>query len=664
MTVKGIAYAFFLCSVLLAAARPASSEVYLDGEEIVFSYRGPEGSSIYLVGDFNGWNPTIDRMIREGDAYKITIFLLPGRHKYLYFVDGESVRDEDNPCVDQEGNSCFNFVEREGDYKLYFTERAGDESKPVELEYKASAVILGSAGEDSLGGVVRAEFNGNIRKKLGLDFSVGCLRSDKEAGDIKPALVRAESFGDFGKLRMRAFSRSTGIEMDDPLAVLGEVGPYDYPVGLFCRGVEASFKLTEGMRARAFYANRLEGYPGGTGSIEAGFEKVDSIPGLERLSRDPADMDLFGVVATAGLAGLRLSYIFRKNRSFSKWNLEGWEQAGPISGLEETDIHGLWFSYPVARGTIVELEYLRGLNKLNENSAVTDYNDGEYYGDAINISSWKGYASVERAIGKNEFKLFYSYEKEGEIEDQFLDKGYGQRHEFGFSAMVELSRYRMRFSGVDNEFRGAGPGDFWFQRDNFWLDGDRVTPSRLLFLDSGGILESNLSITDAKEGKYQIPVPGNTSVSLSLMCQSDDISRRVVEIRGVKSLLFDSLVNRFTSIRYGFLRNVDLLADIRCVSYNHDEWSGRRDFVDTFLGVRKSFGNSSWMMAGVGARPYAFDRWYFGILPRGRMKFIEERGVLEYSRYQEYSDLYGKLSEAESELSRNWSVSFEGCLKF
>jgi len=230
--------------------------------------------------------------------------------------------------------------------------------------------------------------------------------------------------------------------------------------------------------------------------------------------------------------------------------------------------------------------------------------------------------------------------------------------------MAEISGYRLSFRAVDSEFRGAGPAQFWFQRNNLWLDGDRITPSRLIFLDSGGIFESNIGIGDWKEGRSSIPSAGNTSLTLGLICQSDDISRRVVEIRGVKSLLFDSLMKRFSSIDFEFLKNLDLLADIRCVFYNHDEWKGKKNFADTFLGLRKSFGNSSWVMAGVGARPYVFDKWYFGIIPSGRTRFIEESGVLEYSSYQDYSDLYELLSEAERKLSTDWSVSVEGCLKF
>jgi len=49
----------------------------------------PDARDVYLVGDFNDWNPRADRMGRRGDTFQKAKRLEPGDYLYKFLVDGE-----------------------------------------------------------------------------------------------------------------------------------------------------------------------------------------------------------------------------------------------------------------------------------------------------------------------------------------------------------------------------------------------------------------------------------------------------------------------------------------------------------------------------------------------------------------------------------------------
>ena len=51
-------------------------------------------TSVSLVGDFNGWNPTAHLMERRVDGWRfIAVPLTHGHHQYCFLVDGEPALD-------------------------------------------------------------------------------------------------------------------------------------------------------------------------------------------------------------------------------------------------------------------------------------------------------------------------------------------------------------------------------------------------------------------------------------------------------------------------------------------------------------------------------------------------------------------------------------------
>jgi hypothetical protein len=82
-----------------------------DGK-VRFIYRGPRERNIYLVGDFNNWDPFMHKMheVRPG-FYQCRLQLLPGRHYYYFVSNGLKMLDPLNADqgLDYEGEEVSYF---------------------------------------------------------------------------------------------------------------------------------------------------------------------------------------------------------------------------------------------------------------------------------------------------------------------------------------------------------------------------------------------------------------------------------------------------------------------------------------------------------------------------------------------------------------------------
>jgi len=85
----------------------ASPELLPDGR-VTFRYRGRPGRFVSLIGEFNRWDPFWEPMPEDPGRpglYQLTLRLPPGRHYYVFSVDGERVPDPLNVemAADSEG---------------------------------------------------------------------------------------------------------------------------------------------------------------------------------------------------------------------------------------------------------------------------------------------------------------------------------------------------------------------------------------------------------------------------------------------------------------------------------------------------------------------------------------------------------------------------------
>lgn len=76
--------------------RESSSQVRYEKtvKPINFYYLAPEAESVYLIGDFNRWNPRAHPMEKRPDGWwYVQVPLSHGYHEYLYLVDGTPTLD-------------------------------------------------------------------------------------------------------------------------------------------------------------------------------------------------------------------------------------------------------------------------------------------------------------------------------------------------------------------------------------------------------------------------------------------------------------------------------------------------------------------------------------------------------------------------------------------
>lgn len=59
-------------------------------QRVTFSYESAEAKEVFLMGDFNDWNPKTHPMKNEGKGvWKKTLMLSPEKYEYRFLVDGE-----------------------------------------------------------------------------------------------------------------------------------------------------------------------------------------------------------------------------------------------------------------------------------------------------------------------------------------------------------------------------------------------------------------------------------------------------------------------------------------------------------------------------------------------------------------------------------------------
>ena len=92
--------------VAVAPQLPVSDTV------VRFVYVAPRATTVYVVGDFNGWDTTktpLSRTSKDG-VWSVTLPLSAGRHIYAYVVDGSWSADPHAPLAPDDGFGHANAV--------------------------------------------------------------------------------------------------------------------------------------------------------------------------------------------------------------------------------------------------------------------------------------------------------------------------------------------------------------------------------------------------------------------------------------------------------------------------------------------------------------------------------------------------------------------------
>jgi hypothetical protein len=366
-------FTLFLPFVLaVLAAVPCRASVAVDDGEIVFRLGGVEAEKVFLVGDFNGWNPTIDLMVSAENGFEARLFLLPGTYRYRFLADGVSMSDPDNSCIDEEGSSCFTLTERGGVLGLFYAKEAGGAVAGLAKSSILPSARIDAAAADGEASLYSAwGIRGTIDERIDADLAVGLTEeySDGKGGGGKSFLLRSIASYRFDRGMLRAFMRSCEpIDLGDPIGLIGTVGPYRYPLSLFSRGLECDGTLPLGIDGRFEYASRLRGYRSG---LEGTTDSSDVYSG-----RGFEDSEIYGLRLGTKIKSAAVRYLFRENRRpiTGHWRFPAFG-VDLYEGFERDVFHGFSLSLLGSGGVVLDGELLFGRSILTAERYLGE-NDG------------------------------------------------------------------------------------------------------------------------------------------------------------------------------------------------------------------------------------------------------------------------------------------------
>lgn len=618
---------------------PAYASIELDEEEVVFRLEDTGAAKVFLAGDFNNWNPKMDSMVKRGGAWELRLYLVPGRYRYMFVVDGENVPDPDNPNRDGDGNTFFIFVEEEGTYSIiYEVTEAGE--RRIEEIYEPYGALTASGVEDYGLFTASAGVDGEIDGSLRGNILIGAEYETTSSGLLKAYLVRAKGEWVGDVFQLGAFHRSGRIGFDDSLSLFTDVGPYAYPLDLFCRGAEASAGWKNSIEGRIFFANRINGY-------ESGLENMYYM----EFNGNPLDKDMIGASLKGSIKPVVLEYMYRHDRGPRGWLLA--DGIHTVPGYKERTSHGFLLEFEKKGWPGFRAEYLTGQTFVQPEFDTNPY-DPDYSGDkieweegyrALAEASWSkgpflGILGWNRTTIERNPDLLHSHDWNDARMDIF-----DARAEYN----IEKVKINLKVDYIDFNGDGGMGRNFWLQNPNFWLDGDMLRTELLQFGDAKNMWRAVLNIEEG--GVDTIPGPYRLEGYITAKANWDgEQARSMFEISGGKG------------IRAGSFLSVH--ADLRYVSYNDDRWVGDSSFFDLWAGLRGNLGGTGWVALGVGVAPHRFDRWYFDFTGDGRESYLLEQDLFQEVNQYEEGRLIEELGKAEQSLAEDWRISFEGGFSF
>ena len=223
---------------------------------IEFSYEAPNAQTVYLAGDFNGWNTTATPLAKdENGVWKVLLKLAPGKYQYKFVVDGNWFFDQDNPNLADDGyggsnsvveinsdgkiasaskKTISNGIKSTFNPKVYFTGRYFTRNKFV--KNNADNFML-EKPEHDLNFGFKVKFNSKFEGFTVLNINNNAEGSDMWKTHLNYKRTYLKLNADYFKLN--AFDNFGVITSDDPLHIIGNEGKYHYDFGYDFRGIYA-----------------------------------------------------------------------------------------------------------------------------------------------------------------------------------------------------------------------------------------------------------------------------------------------------------------------------------------------------------------------------------------------------------------------------------------
>ncbi len=616
---------FLLCTGF--SVRPSFCEVYVSNDEVIFSIKVPGARRVFLVGDFNNWNPTVEMMQKRGDKFTSALFLVTGDYRYKFVVDGKWTADPDDASADPKMGSMLRLAEQGGMLIL----------RRSEMNKKAGEILL----------MPSARYTGRIMEDEGDELSSQeidlYLHVDEKIASAWVALkTRDNSWTsshfdpqihfDRGNLQLKiANGIVSGFENDsiwdstDPFHLFSNVGIFNRNFGYGRRGIYLDQEILK-LKIRAIYSDRFEeGSPPPAridgSSITAFASSNKSTTILYERSQLLDGEDVFGWELFLDVNGIKLGYAGRKNRGMNRGiaaalSKTGQEISAEVFGTREYwRASDFWAGLVLPRGFsgIIGAGWSSAFIKRSAGDSMTvDPNRGVSIpiGSRLPGARMKfqksllfkaglergGAGPVDIAIGYNWAKFEYM----GPVFDDaraLINTGYMDMKWNRTSWRVSA-----RFRYVNQEYGGT-PDDFHYytHRGNFWLDyEDKLDVEDIVGFDMENYAALGLSAVRMRNAG------GSDSYS-------ELFSRKPPVLLKMGGLVDPSAGG---GVRYVFARtavekylgdHAYFQIDSRASYYPREDWNSRKSFISTYVeaGWRTRYMELS---LGFGFDPVVFDR--------------------------------------------------------
>jgi len=306
-----------VCAALFTAVT-SQAAIRVEQDEVVFTVHAPGAQDVYLVGDFNLWNPTVERMRANGDEFEVRLFLVAGEYRYKFVVDGNWIADSDNPGSAEKG-SPIKLIERSGGLILD-TDRpeTGAPAKHVHGWLRYIGALRVDEGDADGTQRVDAEMEGSYAR---LAARARVATEDSSWTWSPPALDAYFDRGrvdlDFGRIDVHGLENDSTWASSDPMALVGNAGVFGYDAGFRRHGVAAVAVASKGA-LRVFYADATTRTPRPEVTIPASaLASFASGTGADTTAYAYAytfdDSDVLALDATASVGGFDLGFARRED---------------------------------------------------------------------------------------------------------------------------------------------------------------------------------------------------------------------------------------------------------------------------------------------------------------------------------------------------------------
>ncbi len=610
--------------LLVSSWMSAGADVRVEDNEAVFTLQAPGAQRVFLVGDFNNWNPTLERMDTEGDLFIIRLYLLAGTYRYKFVVDGEWIVDPENPPADPKRGSLLVLEERAG-MIVMGSDAPPEEQRESKLEpaLRYNGVFFlddGDTDSEQAIDVYFAYVGKGIRAKV--DFQT--LGDSWSASPLEAEVLFNRGFAELylGDAVLRAFESDSVWTSSDPYRVVGDVGIYRYNAGYTRKGFAFESPEILKTRVRALYADyagarllspvtlpasAFDGFPSTTTSDTLVYDFNGSLN----------DADTWAWEVAADFGSLLLGYGTRLNRGLHPGLMadvtrtSGGFDVTTYNTRERWTADVVWLSWRVLAGLTLTGGWGHSSAHVQQTtrSALADTTLGDV-GVGEDSDEFDGEVALQSDTRWSGTLRYQKGKVTAEVE--------GRWNEFDFDAFVvpastaEIGTIALNlsyegktwntggnFRFIDQDY-GATPVDFHYfvPARNFWLDwGDGLDVIGQVEFDMPRATDVSLSF-GWNDAHYDLNQPLRPIVPLALRLGIEAVTPEVLERLEYAAARIDG--------EYGLSERLYVDVHGRLAHYDKPSWQVRETYSAYY--VETGYRNTRFeLSAGFGPDPVVLD---------------------------------------------------------